>query len=228
MHHAQSDQDIWSAVDQYIGGTIVDCDNVLTQALTTSDSAGLPTIAVSPSHGKMLALLATIRGASKILEIGTLGGFSTIWLGRTLPPGGRLISLEADPKHAEVARTNLARAGLTGAVEVRVGLALDTLPLLVSEGMGPFDFVFIDADKSNIPEYVDWALKLTRVGSVIVVDNMIRRGAILDTTAMDPNVQGIRRLHDALARDHRVSATTIQTVGSKGYDGFTLIVVTNN
>ncbi len=180
---------------------------------------------MSATHGKLLALLAHVRGARRILEIGTLGGFSTIWLARTLPSDGRLISLEADPKHAQVASENLARAGLSQVATVRVGLALDTLPLLVQDGAGPFDFVFIDADRASIPDYVEWALKLTRTGSVIVVDNMVRRGAILDDASSDPNVQGIRRLHEGLARDRRVSATTIQTVGSKGYDGFTLIVV---
>lgn len=221
-----TDQDVWLAVDRYIGKTLVHTDAVLAEALAQSDAAGLPNIAVSAPHAKLLSLLATIKGARHILEIGTLGGFSTIWMARALPKDGRLISLEADPKHADVARANLQRAGLSGLVQVRVGLALDTLPLLAQEGAGPFDFVFIDADKANIPEYVAWALKLTRVGSVIVVDNMVRRGAILDEAASDPNVQGIRRLHETLANDTRVSATTIQTVGSKGYDGFTLIVVT--
>lgn len=226
MHHQQSDQDVWTAVDRYIAGTIVYCDPVLDAALAASDAAGLPSISVSATHGKLLALLAQIRGARSVLEIGTLGGFSTIWLARALPPAGRLISLEADPNHARVATANLAAAGLSHIAEVRVGMALDTLPMLVQEGAGPFDFVFIDADKASIPDYVEWSLKLTRAGSVIVVDNMVRRGAILDSATSDPNVQGIRRLHERLARDQRVSATTIQTVGSKGYDGFTLIVVT--
>lgn len=226
MAQTPPDQDVWLAVDRYIGDTLVPTDAALAEALTQSDASGLPNIAVSAPHAKLLALLATINGARNILEIGTLGGFSTIWLARTLPKEGRLISLEADPKHAAVARANLQRAGLSELAHVRVGLALDTLPLLAQEGAGPFDFVFIDADKANIPEYVAWALKLTRVGSVIVVDNMVRRGAILDAASIDPNVQGIRRLHESLKHDRRVSATTIQTVGSKGYDGFTLIVVT--
>jgi predicted O-methyltransferase YrrM len=225
MTHSLSDQELWTAVDSYITSTIVERDPVLDAALAHSDVSGLPPIAVSATHGKFLALLATIRGAKNILEIGTLGGFSTICLARTLPAEGRLISLEADAKHAEVARTNLERAGLSEVVQVRVGSALDTLPLLVREGAGPFDFVFIDADKASIPDYVEWALALTRPGSVIVVDNMVRRGAILDAASGNPDVQGIRRLHENLAHDKRVSATTVQTVGSKGYDGFTLIVV---
>lgn len=228
MTQPSTDREVWTEVDEYITGTIVDCDAALTAALEASDAASMPKIAVSATHAKLLALLAQIKGARRILEIGTLGGFSTIWLARTLPPEGRLISLEADPVHARVASQNLANAGVSNVAEVRVGLALDILPSLLKEGVEPFDFVFIDADKANIPEYVEWALKLTRVGSVVVVDNMVRRGAILDANSIDPDVRGIRRLHQTLAGDRRVSATTIQTVGSKGYDGFTLILVTQS
>jgi len=226
MSQPENPQELWTAVDRYITDSVVPSEPGLDAALAASDAAGLPAIQVSPNQGKFLALLATIRGARRILELGTLGGYSTIWLARALPPGGRLITLEAEPRHAEVARSNIARAGLAGVVEVRLGRALDTLPRLAEEGAGPFDFVFIDADKVNIPEYFDWALKLTRPGSVIVVDNVVRRGNLIDARSTDANVQGVRRFHDGLAKIQRVSATTLQTVGSKGYDGFTLVLVT--
>jgi predicted O-methyltransferase YrrM len=227
MSQTDNPQELWTAVDRYITDGIVPSDPVLDAALAASAAAGLPAIQVSANLGKFLALLATIRGARRILELGTLGGYSTIWLARTLPPGGRLITLEAEPRHAEVARGNLARAGLADVVEVRLGRALDTLPRLAEEGAGPFDFVFIDADKVNIPEYFDWALQLTRPGSVIVVDNVVRRGNVIDESSADPNVQGVRRFNERLAKIGRVSATTLQTVGSKGYDGFTLALVTS-
>jgi predicted O-methyltransferase YrrM len=220
------DQELWTAVDRYIASAMVPSDAALDAALAASDAAGLPPIQVSVTQGKFLALLATIRGARQILELGTLGGYSTIWLARTLPAGGRLITLEAEPRHAEVARSNLQRAGLTERAEVRLGRALDTLPLLAREGAGPFDFVFIDADKANIPEYFSWSLKLTRPGSVIVVDNVVRKGNVIDGTSSDVNVQGVRRFNEQLASTSGVSATTLQTVGSKGYDGFTLVLVT--
>jgi predicted O-methyltransferase YrrM len=220
------DQELWTAVDRYIAAAIVPSDEALEAALAASDAAGLPSIQVSPAQGKFLALLATIRGARQILELGTLGGYSTIWLARTLPPGGRLITLEAEPKHAELARSNLQHAGLAERAEVRLGRALDTLPVLAREAAGPFDFVFIDADKANIPEYFSWSLKLTRPGSVIVVDNVVRKGNVIDGTSTDLNVQGVRRFNEQLARTPGVSATTLQTVGSKGYDGFTLVLVT--
>jgi predicted O-methyltransferase YrrM len=227
LHMSQDkvDQALWTAVDRYIGEAIVPSDAALDAALAASEQAGLPSIHVAPNQGKFLALLATIRGARRILEIGTLGGYSTIWLARALPAEGRLISLEADPQHAEVARANIARAGLAERVEVRLGRALELLPRLEAEGLEPFDFVFIDADKVNIPEYFDWALKLARPGSVIVVDNVVRKGKVIDPGTGDANVDGVRRFNERLARIHRVSATTVQTVGSKGYDGFTLAVV---
>ncbi len=218
-------QAVWTAVDDYVTGLLVQPDAALEDAIASTAAAGMPPIAVSAPQGKLLALLAQIRGARRILEMGTLGGYSTIWLARALPPDGRLISLEVDPRHAEVARANLAAAGVDSIAEVRVGDALDSLPKLADEGAGPFDLVFIDADKANIPEYVDWSIKLSRPGSVIVIDNVVRDGALLDDSGTRPDVVGVRRLHQELAGDKRVSATTIQTVGAKGYDGFTLAVV---
>jgi predicted O-methyltransferase YrrM len=220
-------QEQWSAVDEYIVKLLVPSDEALDTALAASTEAGLPAINVAPNQGKFLSLLASIQGAKTILEIGTLGGYSTIWLARALPADGRLVTLERDPKHAEVARRNLVGARVGELVSVRVGPALDTLPKLASEGLPPFDFVFIDADKQSIPEYFEWALKLSRVGSVIVVDNVVRKGAVLEAATADPNVQGVRRFNELLAKTARVSATTIQTVGSKGYDGFALIRVTS-
>jgi len=225
MSQDRVDAQLWTAVDRYIGETLVPSDAALDAALEASERAGLPAIAVAPNQGKLLALLATIRGARRILEIGTLGGYSTIWLGRSLPAGGRLISLELDPKHAEVARANIARAGLADRVEVRLGRALELLPRLEAERGEAFDFVFIDADKASIAEYFDWALKLSRPGSVIVVDNVIRKGKVIDPSSGDANVEGVRRFNQQLAQLAHVSATTVQTVGSKGYDGFTLAVV---
>ncbi|AUX40410.1 O-methyltransferase [Sorangium cellulosum] len=219
-------QEQWNAVDQYIADLLVPADAALGAALADSAAAGLPAINVAPNQGKLLQLLARIQGARSILEIGTLGGYSTIWLARALPAGGRLVTLEVDPKHAEVARANLARAGLSEVVDVRLGRALDLLPELAAEGRGPFDFIFIDADKPSNPDYFAWALKLSRRGSVIVIDNVVRRGAVADAGSADPNVQGARRLHEVLAAEPRVSATAIQTVGSKGYDGFAIALVT--
>jgi predicted O-methyltransferase YrrM len=218
---------LWSAVDRYLVDTIVPTDAALQEATTAAEAAGLPAISVSANQGKFLSLLATIRGARNILEIGTLAGYSAIWLARALPSNGRLVTLEADSKHAEVARANIARAGLAGLVDVRVGLALDTLPQLAEQGNESFDLVFIDADKANIPAYFEWALRLTKPGSVIVVDNVVRRGAILDASSESPEVQGIRRFNELVASDPRVTATALQTVGSKGYDGFALVLVTN-
>jgi predicted O-methyltransferase YrrM len=214
--------DRWSLVDRYLARALLPPDEVLEEALRANAAAGLPAIDVAPNQGKLLHLIALVQGARAILEIGTLGGYSTIWLARALPSNGRLVTLEAEPRHAEVARANVARAGLASIVEVRVGKAIDTLPRLVEEGCGPFDLVFIDADKPSNAEYVGWALRLTRPGSVIVVDNVVREGAILDAASDDPRVQGTRRLFEALAREPRLSATAIQTVGSKGYDGFVL------
>lgn len=218
-------QEQWSRVDDYINGLLVPSDAALEAALADSKSAGLPAINVAPNQGKLLSLLASIQGAERILEIGTLGGYSTIWLARALPVTGRLVSLELSPHHAEVARKNVARAGLAELVEIKVGPALETLPELARLER-PFDFVFIDADKQSIPEYLDWSLKLTAPGSVIIVDNVVRKGAVADAGSSDPNVQGVRRFNERLAKLANVSATTVQTVGSKGYDGFALIRVT--
>jgi predicted O-methyltransferase YrrM len=221
-------QELWSAVDHYITGKLVQPDSALDAAAHASEAGGLPPIAVSPSHGKLLLLLATALGAKNILEIGTLGGYSTIWLARALGQQGRLITLEVDPKHAEIALANIARAGLAGIVELRLGKALDTLPQLVAEQRGPFDLIFIDADKENIPEYFGFALRLARKGSVIIVDNVVRDGAVIDATSKDPRILGVRRFNELVAAEPRVSATAIQTVGVKGYDGFALALVTGD
>jgi predicted O-methyltransferase YrrM len=215
----------WVEVDHYIADLFVNPDPVLDATLEASAAAGLPDIEVAPSHGKLLMLLATIRGARRILEIGTLGGYSTIWLARALPADGRLISLEASAKHADVARANIERAGLSRVAEVRVGQALDTLPKLAEEGGGPFDFVFIDADKPNNSAYLQWALKLSRLGTVIVVDNVVRYGAVTDDASSDSSVKGVRSFMELIAAEPRVSATAIQTVCIKGHDGFALAVV---
>lgn len=216
----------WSDVDRYITDLLIPPDRALDGALQTSVAAGLPAIAVAPNQGKLLHLMARMLHARSILEIGTLGGYSTIWLARALAPGGRLVTLEFDPKHAAVATENIARAGLSDLVDVRVGRAIDTLPLLERDGFGSFDLVFIDADKESIPEYFEWALRLSHAGSLIVVDNVIRGGAVVDADSGDAKVQGVRRFNEMLAREPRVSATTIQTVGSKGYDGLTFVLVT--
>ncbi len=218
-------QDQWKAVDNYLAGLLVPPDTALDAALEASTTAGLPPINVSPTHGKLLHLLAKMQGARRILEIGTLGGYSTIWLARALPADGRLITLEADPKHADVARANIARAGLEGVVELWLGKALDTLPQIAAGKNGPFNLIFIDADKQNIPRYFDWALRLSRSGTLIVVDNVVRGGAVVDAATEDTNVQGVRQFLDIVAREPRVSATAIQTVGLKGYDGFALALV---
>ena len=218
-------QEQWTAVDRYITELLVPPDPALDAALQSSAAAGLPAINVAPNQGKFLMLLAQIQGARNILEIGTLGAYSTIWLARALPSDGHLITLEADPKHAEVARANIARAGLAQVVEVRMGPALETLPRLAAEDAGPFDLIFIDADKPSYPDYLLWALKLSRRGTVIVADNVIRDGAVIDPASDDPRVQGMRRFNELLAAEPRVSATEIQTVGSKGYDGFALAIV---
>ncbi len=218
-------EDLWAAVDEYIADRLAPTDKALADALDASAAAGLPTINVSPNQGKLLHVLARMQRARSILEIGTLGGFSTIWLARALPGDGRLVTLEADPRHAEVARSNIERAGLAHIVELRVGPALDTLPELESAGYGPFDLVFIDADKPNNPHYLRWALRLTRPGSLIVVDNVVRRGALVDGDRDDPRVRGTRELYDVIASEPKLTAAAMQTVGVKGYDGLLLAVV---
>jgi predicted O-methyltransferase YrrM len=212
----------WIAVDHYLGQSLFPSDPVLEAALQASAVAGLPPIQVSACQGRLLQLLAQIQGARRILEIGTLGGYSTIWLARGLAADGRLITLELDPHHAEVARTNLARANLLAQVELRVGPALDSLTKLAAEGAGPFDLIFIDADKPSTPEYLNRARKLSRPGTLIIVDNVIRKGALVDANSADPAVVGMRRVIDMLGSLPDLSATAIQTVGSKGYDGFAI------
>lgn len=215
-------QEQWTAVDDYLTDLLAPADPALTSALADGAAAGLPAIEVTPVQGKLLHLLARIQGARRILEIGTLGGYSTIWLARALPEGGRLVTLEIDAKHAAVARANVARAGLSEVVEVRVGRALDSLAQLLAEGAGPFDLVFIDADKPSNAEYLAAALELARPGAVIIVDNVVRDGQIVDAGSQDPRVQGSRRFLEALAVEPRLEATAVQTVGAKGYDGFAL------
>jgi predicted O-methyltransferase YrrM len=218
-------QRLWSDVDGYIGELLLGDDPALDAALRESAAAGLPPIAVSPPQGKLLHLLARMHGARSILEVGTLGGYSTIWLARALPHDGRLISLELEPGYAAVAVANVERAGLAGLVDIRVGPALDSLRALAAEQREPFDLVFIDADKQSTPEYFAHALELSRPGGVIVVDNVVRGAALIDPDSEDPGAQGMRRFHELLSAEPRVSATTIQTVGSKGYDGLTVVLI---
>ena len=215
----------WTAVDRYIEELLLPEDAALDAALRDSTDAGLPEIGVSPAQGKLLELLARIRGARQILELGTLGGYSTIWLARALPPDGRLVTLEVDPTYAEVARANIARAGLDHLVEQRVGAAIDTLPDLVKEGYGPFDLIFVDADKVSYPDYLPWTLQLSAPGTVIVADNLVRDGAVIDLDNENPSVGGSRRFTELLGIEPGVSATLIQTVGRKGWDGFALAVI---
>ncbi|HZZ29378.1 MAG TPA: O-methyltransferase [Pirellulales bacterium] len=213
-------RETWNAVERYFVDLLVQPDAALNAAVADSEAAGLPAIAVTPNLGKLLMLLAQTVGARNILEIGTLGGYSTIWMARALPAGGRLITLEAEAKHAEIARKNIARAGVADRVELRLGKALDTLPQLSAEGRGPFDLIFIDADKENNAEYFRWGLKLSRHGSLIVIDNVVRNGAVIDRGTNDASVEGVRRCNELMAVEPRVSVTALQTVGSKGYDGF--------
>ena len=219
-------QDQWSAVDRYIEDRLVPRDPIMAAVLEANAAAGLPAIDVSPSQGKLLNLLVHVTKARRILEIGTLGGYSTIWLARALPiEGGLVVTLEAEPSHAAVARRNIDRAGLGSRVDLRTGRALDTLPLVEAEGLGPFDLVFIDADKPSNPDYLAWALRLTRSGAVIICDNIVRGGAIVDPASSDTRVHGVRRFFDMLAAEPRLDATALQTVGCKGWDGFALAVV---
>lgn len=215
----------WSAVDAYTVEKIAPSDFALDAALAANAAAGLPPHDVSPPQGKLLHLLARMARARKVLEIGALGGYSTIWLARALPADGFVVTLEAAPKHAEIARENIRRAGLSGQVRLRGGPALETLPRIADEGLGPFDFIFIDADKPRNPDYLAWALRLSRPGTVIVCDNVVREGAVVDRASADPSVQGIRRMFDMMSREPRLSATAIQTVGAKGWDGFAVAIV---
>jgi len=221
-------EDQWTEVDQYFSESLLPSDPILESALEASVAAGLPAISVSPNQGKLLQMLAQIVGAHSILEIGTLGGYSTTWMARGLRAGGRLITLEVDPKHAEVAQLNISRAGLRDVVEVRIGNAVEILPQLSAERRGPFDLIFIDADKPNIPTYFEWALKLSRPGTLIIVDNVVRDGAVIDPDSNDPSVQGVRRFIELLGAESRASGTVIQTVGIKGYDGFAIVLVSSS
>jgi predicted O-methyltransferase YrrM len=220
-----TDQTTWNRVDDYLGVKLLGSDDALESALAASDEAGLPAIAVSPLQGRLLELIARSIGARKVLEIGTLGGYSTICLGRAVGPDGRVISLEYEPRHAEVARGSIATAGLSEVVQVRVGRALDLLPGVLADGIGPFDLVFIDADKTSNADYVDWSIRLARPGTVIIVDNVVRDGRIADPSNTSADVRGTRRMFDLLESNDRLDATAIQTVGSKGYDGFVYAVV---
>jgi predicted O-methyltransferase YrrM len=215
----------WAEVDRYFAEQLLPDDAALDAALKSSAAAGLPAIQVSPVQGRMLHLLARMMGARRILEIGTLGAYSTIWLGRALPADGHLVTLESDEKHARVARGNIARAGLAGVVDLRFGRALDTLPALAAEDAEPFDLAFIDADKPSLPDYFAWALRLVRDGGLVVVDNVVREGSVIDGSSGDASVVGVRRMLELVASERRVHATAIQTVGSKGYDGFLIALL---
>jgi predicted O-methyltransferase YrrM len=218
-------QDLWTNVDDYINSITVGTDAALDAAAASAAAAKLPPISVTPAHGKLLHLMVRAQGATRILEVGTLAGYSTIWLARAVPPAGRVITLEANATHADIARANVERAGLSGRIEIRVGNALDTLPQLAAEKQPPFDFTFIDADRPNLADYFDWAVRLSHPGSVIVVDNVVRKGGVIDASSDDPNIKGVRRFNDRLKDDTRVSATMVQTVSAKGYDGFAMALV---
>ncbi|MBP3962788.1 O-methyltransferase [Paenibacillus lignilyticus] len=218
---------VWNEVDQYIAERLIEQDAVLAKVLSTNQEAGLPAIDVSAAQGKFLNLLVQLHGSKRILEIGTLGGYSTIWLARALPPYGKIVTLELDPHHAQIAAANLAHAQVQDKVEIRVGEALEQLALMRDEGVEAFDFIFIDADKPNNPHYLKWALHFSHPGTVIVGDNVVRGGEVLDENNSDPRVIGVRQFYDLLAEEKRITATAIQTVGSKGYDGFMIGIVTN-
>ena len=218
-------QELWTAVDLYINNIAIGRDAALEAASEAAVAAQLPPISVTPAHGKLLHLMARAQSARRILEIGTLAGYSTIWLARALPAGGRVVTLEANPMHADIARANLSRAGVADRVDIRLGKALETLPQLVVENQDPFDFAFIDADRTNLAEYFDWAVKLAHAGSVIIVDNVVRKGGVIDASSEDANIKGVRRFAERLSADSRVTATMVQTVGAKGYDGFAMALV---
>ncbi|HUB29283.1 MAG TPA: O-methyltransferase [Terracidiphilus sp.] len=218
-------QKVWTEVDRYFGEQLVASDSALEAALAANRAAELPAIDVTALQGKFLELLVRISGARRVLEIGTLGGYSTLWLARALPAGGSVVTLELEPKHAAVARENLERAGMMERVDLRIGRASDLLRTLACDGNAPFDLIFIDADKSGYPEYLEWSLKLARPGTVLVGDNVVRDGKVIDPRSPDPHIQGVRRFTELVAAEPRLSATVLQTVSSKGYDGFALAVV---
>jgi predicted O-methyltransferase YrrM len=219
------DKALWTSVDRYITDNLAHPDQHLDDAVKANAQAGLPAIDVTPNEGKLFHLFARMQGARRILEVGTLGGYSTIWFARALPPDGKLVTLEIDPKHASVAADNIHRAGLTSLVDLRVGPALESLAQLHAENAVPFDLIFLDADKPNNPAYLEWAIRLSRPGTIIIGDNVIRDGAILDENHTDPRVTGTRTFLDLLGSHPRLDATALQTVGSKGYDGFALAIV---
>lgn len=216
---------LWTKVDRYLANALLPKDLILEEVLRSSEAADIPSIQVSALQGKLLMLLVQAQGARRILEIGTLAGYSTIWLARGLPDGGRIVTLEADAHHAQIAQSNIAKAGYANKVELRLGRALKTLPILANERIGPFDFVFIDADKKHIPEYFDWSLKLSRPGSLIVVDNVVRDGQVVDLANREANIAGVRSFLERVGQDPRVEATAMQTVGMKGHDGFAVVRV---
>jgi predicted O-methyltransferase YrrM len=218
-------QELWTSVDNYFSGLLVPEDTALKQTIASSAAGGLPAIQVSAVQGKLLHLLARMIPARKILEIGTLGGYSTIWMARALPDDGRVITLEADAKHAEVAQKNFERAGVESKVELRLGKALDTLPQIAAQACGPFDLIFIDANRSNMPEYFEWSLRLARPGTLIIADNVVRSGRVIEESSDDPEIEGVRRFAELASKEKRVSATALQTVGGKGYDGLALLLV---
>jgi predicted O-methyltransferase YrrM len=218
-------QKIWAQVDRYFGDLLAPEDAAHGSVLETNEQAGLPPIDVPALLGKFLELMVRISGARRVLEIGTLGGYSTIWMARALPDGGRVVTLEIDPKHAEVARVNLKKAGVLDRVEIRLGTALDTLREIHESGAEPFGLIFIDADKKSMPEYLQWSLKLSGPGTVIIADNVVRDGKVIEPDSSDENVQGVRRMTEMMATEPRLSATAIQTVGARGYDGFAMAVV---
>jgi predicted O-methyltransferase YrrM len=217
----------WIAVDEYLAGMYAPADSLLEAALKASRAAGLPEIQVSRCQGKLLMLLAQLARAERILEVGTLGGYSTIWLARGLAPGGRLVTLELNPQHAAVAQENLRRAGVADQVEVRIGPAAEILKRLATEGAAPFDLIFLDADKASLPQYLDFSLAVSRPGTLLIADNVVRKGQVLDPDSLDPDVQGVRLFHERLAANPRVQATAVQTVGQKGYDGLAFALVTS-
>ena len=220
--------ELWTTVDRYLTETLIPTDPILEAVLAANAAANLPAIDVTPTQAKFLHMLALLQGATRILEIGTLGGYSTIWLARALPPEGHLITLEFEPRHAAVAQKNIFRAGLAHLVEIQIGPAADSLAKLHATSPEPFDLIFIDADKPNNPTYLEWALKLSRKGTLIVVDNVIREGEIADSTSTDPSVTGTRTMFEMIGNNPRLSATALQTVGSKSYDGFALALVTSD
>lgn len=219
------DPSLWSQVDDYICHSLVPEEAMFAQTLAASAAAGLPAINVSAAQGRMLELFARMLHARRILEIGTLGGYSTLWLARGLAAGGRVVTLEADPHHAAVAAANFARADVSAHIDLRVGRAIDTLPGVVADGDGPFDLIFIDADKPSNPDYLFWSLRLSRLGTLIICDNVVRDGHVVDADSPDPRVQGVRRFMELVAAEPRLMATAIQTVGAKGYDGFAMALV---